>query len=486
LPDNDCAAVAAANSFVYLQNEYPGIYGQALVPDNQYVNGQPSTAALISTADLLASPNYMNIGAGGSNPVTAIPGKVSYIEACAPNTTVNNVQLDFYGHGYGQDGPVTPTWQFIYSGLLNNSVVDISIWGGVNHFLTVTGFHWTDFNNDGVIDPSDKASIDVVDPWTGMNETFPIWQTVAGGPINISYQSSYTSNVPEVSQILSAIATSPAHWNSPGSASWSSTSSWLGRVPDGPGIKANFLNSATSATTVTLDSPRTVGALNFDSPCNYSLVTVGSSTLTLSQPGGAATIAVSDVFGDGAHTIAVPLVLASPLIVTQNASSPLTISGPISDGGNGYSLTMTGSGITILTGSNTFSGGTSVTAGTLILASNSAILNGSSLTVGADGTFVFDPSATSIPYDDLNLTVGANTTMPFDSLLTQSPMRQNALSGETTVTLVREPGTSILLLVAGLAFFLYATRHDATCTGRVFLPATAVSQNFRTASTIRN
>ena len=33
-PDNDCAAVTATNSFVYLQNEYPSIYGQALVPDN--------------------------------------------------------------------------------------------------------------------------------------------------------------------------------------------------------------------------------------------------------------------------------------------------------------------------------------------------------------------------------------------------------------------------------------------------------------------
>ena len=103
-----------------------------------------------------------------------------------------------------------------------------------------------------------------------------------------------------------------------------------------------------------------MGALNFDSPYSYSLVAAGSSTLTLSQTGGAATIAVTNVFGNGAHTIAVPLVLASPLIVTQNSSGPLTITAPISDGGNGYSLTMAGSGGLCLAGSNTYSGGTTV------------------------------------------------------------------------------------------------------------------------------
>jgi len=114
------------------------------------------------------------------------------------------------------------------------------------------------------------------------------------------------------------------------------------------------LNAATVATTVTLDISPTVSALNFDSFYGYSLVVAGSGTLTLSSTSGPATIAITNVFGNGAHTIAVPLVLASPLIVTQNSSGPLTIAGPISDGGNGYSLTTTGSGLLCLTGPNTY------------------------------------------------------------------------------------------------------------------------------------
>ena len=163
-------------------------------------------------------------------------------------------------------------------------------------------------------------------------------------------------------------------WNSPGSAAWSSTSSWRGAVPDAVGAKANFLNFATAATTVTLDSSRTVGALNFDSPYGYSLVPAGSSVLTLSQSGaagtpysGSATIAVTNVFGNGAHTIAVPLVLAGPLVVTQNSSAPLSITSPISDNGMGYGLMLAGTGTTVLSGGNTYSGGTTVTSGGLTL-----------------------------------------------------------------------------------------------------------------------
>ena len=82
-----CGPTSAANSFVYLQNEYPSIYGQALVPGNDYVNGQPSQADLISTADLLASSTYMEYYRRRDSP-GILPGLSGYVEACVPNTTV--------------------------------------------------------------------------------------------------------------------------------------------------------------------------------------------------------------------------------------------------------------------------------------------------------------------------------------------------------------------------------------------------------------
>ena len=371
-----CGPTAAANSFVYLQNEYPSIYGQALVPGNDYVNGQPSQADLISTADLVGSSTYMNTTGGGTQPQSAATGLSSYIRTSAPGTTVFSLQTSYFAPSS------IPTWQFIYDALCDHGTVEISLYGVDGHYVSVTGFHWTDYNRDGTIDASDGATIDIVDPWTGAGQTLPIWQNSAGDYISTSYSSGYTNYVSEVGPIYQAIASMPNQWNGPGSAAWSSTSSWLGPVPDGPGAKANFFNSATADTTITLDGSRTVGALNFDSPYGYSLVAAGSSTLTLSQPGGPATIAVTNVFGNGAHTIAVPLVLASPLIVTQNSFSPLTITAPITDGGAGYSLTMSGSGMLCLTGTNTYNGGTTATSGTLQLGNNGALGTGGLTTSG--------------------------------------------------------------------------------------------------------
>jgi autotransporter-associated beta strand protein len=77
------------------------------------------------------------------------------------------------------------------------------------------------------------------------------------------------------------------------------------------------------------------------------------------------------------------------------------------------------SGTLILSGSDSYTGGTTVNAGTLILASNTALPDGTSLTVGAGGAFIFDPSLAGAPV------------------------------AASTISAVPEPGT-LLLLVAAL------------------------------------
>ena len=231
---NMCGPTAATNSFVYLQNEYPSIYGHALVPGNDYVNGQPSPADLISTADLVGSSTYMNTTNGGTQPESAASGLGNYIRTSAPGTTVFSLQTSYFA-------PSTiPTWQFIYDALCDHGTVEISLYGVDGHYVSVTGFHWTDYNRDGTIDASDGATIDIVDPWTGASQTLPIWQNSAGDYVRTSYSSSYTGYVSRVGPIYQAIVAMPAQWNSQGSAIWSSTSSWLGSVPNGAGAKANF------------------------------------------------------------------------------------------------------------------------------------------------------------------------------------------------------------------------------------------------------
>ena len=146
-----------------------------------------------------------------------------------------------------QNGPVRPLGNSSTTDCSRIRTVEISLCGGVNHILSVTGFHWTDYNHDGIIDASDNATIDVVDPWTAQMKPFLYGRPWRAAP-SIPYTRAATPTIwPRVGKFCQAMVTCPTQWNSPGSAVWSSTSSWLGPVPDGPGAKANFLNSATAA-----------------------------------------------------------------------------------------------------------------------------------------------------------------------------------------------------------------------------------------------
>ena len=74
-------------------------------------------------------------------------------------------------------------------------------------------------------------------------------------------------------------------------------------------------------------------------------------------------------------------------IAFDTGAKNITDSGSIS--GSGMALMKTGSGILILSGTNTYNGGTIVTAGKLIVATPSAILDGTSLTVGTNAQTKF-------------------------------------------------------------------------------------------------
>jgi autotransporter-associated beta strand protein len=93
------------------------------------------------------------------------------------------------------------------------------------------------------------------------------------------------------------------------------------------------------------------------------------------------------------QTINLPLVLVGSSQTVNAASGNIVISGPISESGGSSSLTKTGAGKVILSSMNTYTGGTAVLGGTLVATCSGAVPSGGSLTVGAGGVFVFDPSA---------------------------------------------------------------------------------------------
>ncbi len=109
--------------------------------------------------------------------------------------------------------------------------------------------------------------------------------------------------------------------------------------------------------------------------------------------------------------------------INKTGSGVMVLSGNNSYDGGVEGINKTGSGVMVLSGNNSYDGGTTVNEGTLVVTSSTALPDGTSLTVGAGGTFVFDPS----------LSLGG------------APVAASA-----AVTAVPEPGT-LALLVVGLS-----------------------------------
>ena len=162
-------------------------------------------------------------------------------------------------------------------------------------------------------------------------------------------------------------------------------------------------DSAGSFTSETLNGAYTINALSFtggSTPASTASITLAAGT------GGVLTLQASFAFNNssgtnfgpgvgilvqansGGGTISAPIVLGNSQSweIDNSPAKSLTVSGNISDAGSALSLTKTGSGTLILSGTNTFTGGTNASAGTLTFASPGALPNFSPLSISATAT----------------------------------------------------------------------------------------------------
>ena len=217
------------------------------------------------------------------------------------------------------------------------------------------------------------------------------------------------------------------------SASWTDRRNWaFAAVPTSGTATVTFADIPAAPVTVMLDGNQSAGALVFDASGTngYTLSQGTGGALTLGTSAGASITVLS-----GTHTISAPLSLAGSAEVAPAAGTQLTISGNISENpvDSGFSVTLNAAGTLILSGINSYTGGTNVEVGVLYVTNFSALPNGTDLTVGADGVFIFDPSA-----------AGAQS-------LAVSPRATNADSAVA----VPEPGILGLLAAGGAVQRLY-------------------------------
>ena len=161
-------------------------------------------------------------------------------------------------------------------------------------------------------------------------------------------------------------------WTSGSGTAWSANGNWTDAngVHAAPGTFAGFntdtavLDGSGTASTIGLDVPVILSTLSLAAGgpvTGYTIAGGGSNMLTMYQLAGGGSIAVSS----GSHSISAPVVLAGSLAVSMTGGASLTISGNISESLPGQALALGGNGLLILTGSNTYSGSTTVDGGTL-------------------------------------------------------------------------------------------------------------------------
>jgi autotransporter-associated beta strand protein len=259
---------------------------------------------------------------------------------------------------------------------------------------------------------------------------------VNGSPLSSAsaYQLAYLSTELEI------VPAGPPTWANLSGGSWSVGTNWNGgSAPTNTAGAAAIVGApTTSQVTITLDIPQTLGSLTFasSSSSGYTLTpgVSGTGSLTMAtSDGSAAQIVVTS----GSHFIEANVTLTGSLAIAPTAGSTLTIAGNMSESSSGSgSLLLNDAGTLILSGTNSFSGGTAVTNGTLILTNNEALAGGSSLTIGDASAFAAGPT-------------GAGSDTGAISSRLNAP-----LAASPSITPVPEPGTLVLVVagvVAGLA-----------------------------------
>ncbi len=199
-------------------------------------------------------------------------------------------------------------------------------------------------------------------------------------------------------------------WSTTTGGSWTQDGNWsTGSAPSQPGVCVIVGTGTTAPLQITLAGQQTVGSLIFaNSASNSTGYELSDGTLVLDNSGTDARITVTG----GSHSIAASVTLNDNLVITPSAGTALEIDGAVGESSVGKSLTLSGPGTLVLSGSNSYTGGTIVTEGTLEIANPGALPDGGSLTVGAGGTFIFDPSAAGSPLVASPDSVGAAVPEP--------------------------------------------------------------------------
>jgi autotransporter-associated beta strand protein len=159
-------------------------------------------------------------------------------------------------------------------------------------------------------------------------------------------------------------------WTSFFNSSWTMSSNWS--ILSVPTSGLVVFSGTNVGRTISLDGSQSADYLQFGDGINASSYTITSGSggvLTLNGSGSLASITVLS----GTHSIAAPLNITANLNIAPATGSLITVSGNIHELSPSLSVSISDGGTAVLTGSNSYSGGTSIGSGLLNINADAAL-----------------------------------------------------------------------------------------------------------------
>ena len=280
----------------------------------------------------------------------------------------------------------------------------------------------------------------------------------------------------EIQNVLLSAVTANIWTNSTASSTWNTANNWFGSPAVVPTVGSDVLLNnqvVSTAQTINVGTNQILRSLSIDSPFSYTLNN-GSFEFNNEGVSGTSGIIVTQVNGTAVQTINSNLQADNSIIIQNNASSLLSLTGTLNTNANAVnfngsgtvtesgvvsgtgSIFETGTGSTTLSGANTYSGGTTLSSGTLVANSNTALgtgtatLSGGTLTTTNSSTLSNTVSLTgNAAVSNLRLSggltqQGGSYTLDLSNVTQSGPVSLSGSNTGYTLTTEVDSGTSTI------------------------------------------
>ncbi|MBS0647761.1 MAG: autotransporter domain-containing protein [Verrucomicrobia bacterium] len=171
---------------------------------------------------------------------------------------------------------------------------------------------------------------------------------------------------------------------------WTNPGNWVGGVAPNNGDSLLFPGNATSFTSTNDTGTIQIASITIDSATAYT-ISGQSNTNFIVMQAPTPSITINPTVGTNiAHNISAMIQLGANLAVNQPIIIGGQISGAISENSPGLSVTYTGPQVFVLSGPNTYTGGTIISADSLLNGTTQSIPDAGGATIGMGGFLIFE------------------------------------------------------------------------------------------------